>query len=79
MCVYKMFKKRNLLFKRKPDISVKRENVDKYLAEQKEKDKSLIKKSKEVLFLGQSNIGKSSLINKILQKDVCRISKHPVV
>ena len=66
------------MLKSKPEISVKRENITAYLKEQGEKDRSLIKRPKEVLFLGAANNGKSSLINALLKKDVCRVSKHPV-
>lgn len=57
---------------------MKRENVESYLKDQYAKDRALIKRPKEVLFLGAANNGKSSLINAVLRKDVCRVSHNPV-
>ena len=51
--------------------------MKKFFDEQYIKDKSLIEKPKEILFIGKGNVGKSSLINKILEIDAARISKHP--
>lgn len=51
--------------------------MKKFFDEQYKKDKSLIQKPKEILFIGKGNVGKSSLVNEILQIDAARISKNP--
>ena len=45
---------------------------------QRKTDASVIKKKKEILFMGKSNSGKSSLLNAILGTKVCNVSKKPV-
>ena len=48
------------------------------MTEQRNKDVSVIQKRKEILFMGKSNSGKSSLLNEILGTKVCNVSKNPV-
>ncbi len=51
--------------------------MKKFLQQQFEKDKHLLKTPKEILFIGKPNCGKSSLINDVLEFKSCRISKKP--
>jgi GTP-binding protein len=51
--------------------------MKKFLCEQYNQDKKLIEKPREVLFVGKGNVGKSSLINEILNIDAARTSKNP--
>jgi len=55
-----------------------------FLTSQLEEDKTLFRKEKELLFVGRSNSGKSSLINSIFsnirrrsKKKIARVSKGP--
>lgn len=51
-----------------------------HLLEQKKKDRMLYKKPKEILFCGQANSGKSSMINALYNTNkLCRVSKHAVI
>lgn len=50
-----------------------------FLVDQRKEDITSLSKGKEVMFCGRSNIGKSSLINALFDKDdACRVSKRPV-
>ena len=62
---------------KKPKYSLKRENLRDRMRQELEENKKLIKKPREVLFLGAANTGKSSLINRILKQKICRVSKKP--
>ena len=62
----------------KPTVSIKRENIEKYLKKQYEEDTCFVKPAKEVLFVGRTNSGKSTLINKLLMTNICHTSRHPV-
>lgn len=50
--------------------------MKKFLRDQFEKDVFLLKKPKEVIFVGNGKSGKSSLINDVLNYQSCRVSKH---
>ena len=74
-----MMKPRHLLKIEKPIYSLKLANFDKFIEEQYEKDQKLIAKPKELMFIGKSNVGKSSLLNRLLGTDACRVSKRAVL
>ena len=48
------------------------------MEEQNKKDIGLIQKPKEIIFIGRSNVGKSSLLNRILNTNTLYTSRHPV-
>lgn len=47
-----------------------------FLETQFKEDVSLLQKPREVVFIGNGRAGKSSLINRILDFESCRVSKH---
>ena len=63
----------------KPNFhQVNPERLPSFLASQIKADREQFMKGKEVLFLGRSNVGKSSLINQIFDgHKVARTSKNP--
>lgn len=48
------------------------------MTQQRKEDVGAIRKKKEVLFMGKSNSGKSSLVNRVLGTEAARVSRRPV-
>lgn len=51
------------------------QKLNSFLINQIKNDTILLKKDKEVIFLGRSNVGKSSLINNLFNKEISKTSK----
>ena len=59
-------------------FEVPMQKVDEFLINQIKNDTVLVKKKKEIIFIGRSNSGKSSLINALFGKKVANVSKKQV-